>query len=543
MPALTPRASALAALLLLLLGLPAAADAPPAGEPSPRELVIVHSPKRFTLDPAHIYTTTEAELATALYEGLASYHPLTMEPVPGAASGWEVNRSRTVYRFTLRAEAQYSNGDPVRAQDFRDSWLRAIDPSTQAEYSFLFDVIKGARDYRNGKKSEVGIRVVSDRVLEVELEQPAAHFPKLLCHMAFSPVHPGYLSRRGWDADDWLIGNGPFHLVQRSPQELVLAKNRLYWDARRVELDRVRVRLLDDPAEVSREFNAGRVQWASDWDTEALEDRGKIVFHPLFATSYFYFVCAAEPWRDARVRRALALLLPWPEIRTEDSLFPTSRLVPSAPGYPPVKGIEAADEQEALALLAAAGHPEGAGLPPLTIKIPQGEESRRVAQIMSGAWGRRLGLEVAVREFPYEQYLLEVKKTDYTLGVVTWIGDFPDPLTFLQMWTAGSNLNDARFDDPRFDGLIDSSLGQEDEQRYRSLAQAEELLLEQAVVLPLSHAPAFTLIDLERVEGWFPNLLNIHPFKYLRFQTERVPPGVAARPARAAAPPCGAAAP
>jgi peptide/nickel transport system substrate-binding protein/oligopeptide transport system substrate-binding protein len=499
------------------------ADAPA----QPQELVVVYSPKQLTLDPAHIYTTMESELSTALYEGLLSYHPLTLEPVLGVASNWEVSSDLRRYRFVLREDALYSNGDPVLAQDFRDSWMRAIDPKTQAEYSFLFDVIKGARAYRNGQQAEVGIRVVSDRVLEVELEKPAGHFLKLLCHMAFSPLHSRYRQRQGWEADPYLIGNGPYFLAERSEGGLLLKRNRLYWDAKKVELDAVRVRMMDDPAEVSREFNAGRVQWATTWDTEALEDRSKIIFHPLFATSYFYFVCASPPWNDARVRRALALLLPWSEIRSEDTLLPTSRLVPAIPGYPAQKGIEAADESEALELLAAAGYPEGKGLAEAVIKIPEGEDSQRVAQLMSKAWSGKLKLKVTVSSYPYEAYLKEVKKSDYTLGTVTWIGDYPDPLTFLQMWTSSSNLNDARFADREFDELLDSSVSQEDEQRYAILGRAEAILLEGAVVLPINHGAAFALIDLDRVEGWFPNVLNIHPFKYLRFHAARVPPGVA----------------
>ena len=156
--------------LILSRALLAAPALLPAQEAEPRELVAVYAPKKLTLDPVHIYTTMEAELATALYEGLASYHPLTLQPVPAVATDWDVNRAKTVYRFRLREEALFSNGDPVRAQDFRDSWMRAIDPATKAEYSFLFDVIKGARAYRGGQKGEVGIRAVSDKLLEVELE-------------------------------------------------------------------------------------------------------------------------------------------------------------------------------------------------------------------------------------------------------------------------------------------------------------------------------------------------------------------------------------
>jgi peptide/nickel transport system substrate-binding protein/oligopeptide transport system substrate-binding protein len=502
------------------------ADAPA----QPQELVIVHSPKQLILDPAHIYTTMESELSTALYEGLLSYHPLTMEPVLGVARDWEVSPDLTRYRFTLREEALFSNGDPLLARDFRDSWMRVIDPKTQAEYSFLFDVIKGARAYRNGQKVEVGIRVVSDRVLEVELEKPAGHFLKLLCHMAFSPLHSRYREREGWDTEPYLIGNGPYFLAERSAGELLLKKNRLYWDAKKVELDAVRIRLMDDPAEVSREFDAGQVQWATTWDSDALTDRSKIIFHPLFATSYFYFVCASAPWSDARVRRALALLLPWGEIRSEETLLPTSRLVPAIPGYPEQKGIQATDEGEALDLLAEAGFPRGKGLPEAVIKIPEGEDSQRIAQLMADAWAKQLGLKVTLVPYPYEVYLKEVKKPDYTLGTVTWIGDYPDPFTFLQMWTSDSNLNDARFADRKFDELLDSSVSQEDEQRYPTLGQAESILLEGAVVLPVSHSAAFALIDLDRVEGWFPNVLNIHPFKYLRFHAARVPPGVAVYP-------------
>src|SRR4030042_361736 len=215
LPSASPRLTL--GLACALLALPALLGAQ---ESETRELVAAYAPKKLTLDPVHIYTTMESELATALYEGLAGYHPLTLQPVPGVAASWELSPDKTVYRFRLREEALYSNGDPVRAQDFHDSWMRAIDPATQAEYSFLFDVIKGARAWRSGQKGEVGIRVISDRLLEVELEKPAGHFLKLTCHMAFAPVHPSYFGKNHWDGGERLIGNGPFFLAGRSPQEL-----------------------------------------------------------------------------------------------------------------------------------------------------------------------------------------------------------------------------------------------------------------------------------------------------------------------------------
>ena len=494
-----------------------------------KEFVIVYSPKRITLDPLHIYTTMESELSTALYEGLLSYHPFTLEPLPGVAARWEVNEDGRIYRFYLREEALYSNGDPVRAQDFKGSWLRILDPEAGAEYSFLFDVIKGAKAYRLGKNDEVeGIRVISDKTLEVELEKPAGHFLKLLSHLSFVPIHPHYLStEEDWGSSEKVVGNGPYYITERSDRELSLKKNELYWDARHVELEKIIIRFMEDPESISREFNEGRIDWTNNWDTASLKDTSKIVFNPLFATSYFYFVCSRPPWNDERVRRALALMLPWQEIRSSRLIFATHRLIPPIPNYPEVQGIQETDLDQALSLLKEAGFPEGRGLPPLILKVPQDSESELKAQLMADTWKEKISLPVSIRVYPYETYLEEVKKDDYTLGTVNWIGDYADPLTFLQMWTGESNLNDARFMDPEFDRLIDASLSEDNSARYEKLGAAEKILLFGAVVLPISHTPAFNLIDLEIIDGWFPNILNIHPFKYFRFRKLKLPPGIA----------------
>jgi peptide/nickel transport system substrate-binding protein/oligopeptide transport system substrate-binding protein len=518
-------------LLLAVLSLFMVVDILPAQEEKQEEqseFVLVYSPKNLVLDPRHIYTTMESELSTGIYEGLLSYHPFSLEPIPAVAEQWKTSPDRTVYTFTLRENARFSNGDPVRAQDFLDSWLRVLEPGAGAEYSFLLDIIKGARDYRLGLEvEELGIRVISPTRLEVELERPASHFLKILCHMTFAPVHSSYREREGWDRDSTLIGNGPFYIHERSATELVLKKNQLYWDAERVELETLRIRFLADPAAISQGFNNGEIHWTNNWDTELLLDRSKIVFNPLFATSYFFFVCKEEPWSDERVRRALTLLIPWEQIRNEEEvLLPTSNLIPRIPGYPEVEGIEASNPKEAFQLLKEAGYPGGKGLPSAVFKLPGDSESRRIAELMAESWKATLELETVFQSFPFEVYLEEVKKSDFTIGSATWIGDYADPLTFLQMWTSDSNLNDARFTNQQFDSLIEKSFGQEGRERYQTLGQSEGVLLQKAVVLPISHTPAFNLIDLDQVEGWFPNVLNIHPLKYLRFRALRLPPGV-----------------
>ncbi|KKK67848.1 hypothetical protein LCGC14_2949960, partial [marine sediment metagenome] len=243
-------------------------------EEEKREFVVAYSPREISLDPAHIYTTMESELSTALYEGLVSYHPFTMEPLPGVASHWEVSPDGLIYRFFLREDAFFNNGDQVQAQDFKNTWLRTIDPQIKAEYSFLFDVIKGVREFRRGQtETELGIRVISDHILEVELEQPASHFLKILCHISFTPLHPHYLETENWGKDSSLVSNGPFYIVKRTEEELLLLKNKLYWDSKKVKLEQIRVRFIDDPAIITLEFNQGKINWTNNWITAQLEDK------------------------------------------------------------------------------------------------------------------------------------------------------------------------------------------------------------------------------------------------------------------------------
>ena len=127
----------------------------------------------------------------------------------------------------------------------------------------------------------------------------------------------------------------------------------------------------------------------------------------------------------------------------------------------------------------------------------------------------------------YDDYLEEVKAGNFTLAVASWVGDFVDPISFLLMWTSSSNLNDAGYSSRDYDRLIDLALGNTGLDRLQSLAKAEELLLQEAVILPLRHGVAASLIDLQRVSGWSPNQLDIHPFRYMGFRRADLPAGVA----------------
>jgi len=508
-------------------------DEPNFAETRPRvknrdELTVTFSNDEVELDFRKSYLASEAQLYTAIYEGLFSYHPITLEPVPALAEKWELSSDKKQWTFTIRENAKYSNGDPVTAGDFRAAWLSVLSPERDAPYSSLYDIIEGAKDYRSGAikdENKVGIIASGPRTLIVKLNAPASFFPSMLCHHSFSPIHPSML-----DVDYWMdsppVTNGPFKITEIDVDQIVFEKTDYYWDAEDVSLNKIIAKFPETGEDASRMWNSGEARWVSgDFDDKSLTDRSGIQVNPMFATHYYYIRSGEKPWTDYRLRRALVLVLPWDEIRA-GHYNPAKTLIYPLPGYPKIDGLPETNADEAARLLAEAGFPGGEGLPEIVLRITPSPEAARITGLMASAWKEQLGIPVSVEVYPYSRYFQSLKTGGYTVGSSTWIGDFADPYTFLQMWRRDSNLNDYGYNDDDYEALMEKSMLEEGEARYKILAEAEQLILDRGSVLPIYFSPAINIVDMGELEGWFPNALDIHPFKYFSFKEFRPLPGV-----------------
>lgn len=513
----------IAALLTLAITIPAVAQS------GNSEIRIAISDSEIELNPLHAYVVTEAQLLTGLHEGLVSYHPLTLDPVPGIAESWSVSDDGTVYEFNLRANARFSNGDRVTAEHVRDTWLALLDLGDDAPYAGLFDIIDGAREYRRGGTDEtddVGISAPSEERLEVELSQPAGHFLEMIAHHSFGVLHPDMLDREDHKNPERHIGNGPFALAEIGPDRIVMERNERYWGSASVDSERIVFIRTDDSVAATTGYFDGEIDWVlgSIAFDEIIDDRDLVV-NALFATTFYYLRAEVAPWDDPDVRRALALLIPWDEVRSDEAYFlPTDRLVPDLPGYPEVRGLTERDESAALSLLEDAGYPGGDGLPDVLIRIPGGFDANRVANLMASAWESALSVEVEIESVPYPEYFDAAGEPEVTVGMFSWIGDYTDPLTFLQLWTSDSNLNEVGLSDERYDALVDRAIPLQGSERFEVMAEAEKMLLRTGTIMPVTHTASFSLIDLNTIEGWFPNALDIHPLRYLRKRPQEPAP-------------------
>src|SRR5208283_3136365 len=184
---------------------------------------------------------------------------------------WDISPDGLSYTFFLRPEARWSNGKPVTADDFVQSWRRILSPSLAADNANLFFVIQGAEAFNKGVTddfSRVGVAALGDRTLRVALEHPAPHFLSLLTHWSFCPVPIGVIAGEGplykrgnpWAKPGHLVGNGPFLLASWEPNKVIaLAKSPSYWDAANVALNGVRLYPIDSLDAEEREFRAGQL--------------------------------------------------------------------------------------------------------------------------------------------------------------------------------------------------------------------------------------------------------------------------------------------
>ncbi len=493
-------------LLLSFCTLPLAAD-----PPTTDVLRVNFGNNTIETDPARGQTALEAQVLTALYEGLVVYDPLSLRPQPGSAQSWEFSDDGLTLTFRLRTGLQYEDGTPITAQDFKESFLRILNPAFQAPFASLLDPVVGAQEWREGRSASskgVGIDAQDKTTLIFRLKEPAPHLVAVLCHYAFVPIHPAW---RTAPTKGPPPANGPFRIVSSEAKHWVLEKNPRYWDADHVALTGLDLGFNDDAVAVTKSFKEGQFDWIADGiDGSASLGSNYFSANALFGTSFLYFKTAKAPWTDPRVRRALILLLPLDELR-KPYLQPTSVLIPQFQGYPQVSGFDKQDKEKAMQLLSEAGFPGGKGLPTVTVALPSDNDD--LLNLMKAAW-KDIGVDV-VRVKTDGNYYDHLATLDHTIGYFSWIGDFLDPVTFLVLWKTGSSLNSFSYSDPKYDALLTQAATQKPDERLKTLAQAEESLLQGGLLIPISHTPGFNLIDRDEIGGWYPNPLDIHPFKNL----------------------------
>ncbi len=492
------------------------------------------------LDHQVVTGVPEHNVVMSLVEGLVMENPKDLSPEPGVAESWEISDDGLTYTFHLRDNALWTNGDPVTPEDFLLSYKRILTPTLASEYAnMVYDYVENAEAYYRGEITDfdqVGFKVIDAHTFQVRLKNPTPYFLNILAsHYSWWPVPVkvieqfGGMDRKGtgWTRPENYVGNGPFKLKYWKPnQKIIVEKNPLYWDADRVKLNEIHFYPIESAETEERMFRTGQLHRTntvplSKLDVYRRENPDLLRIEPLLSVYFYRCNTTRPPFDDVRVRRAFALAIDRESLVTNvlrGGQLPAYNFTPQGfPTYHPDVRLEGTLE-DARNLLAEAGYPNGEGMPTIEILYNTSESHRTIAEALQQMWRTNLGVDVQLLNQEWKVYLDSQDNLDFTLSRSGWQGDYVDPNTFLEIFVGGGGNNDTGWANPEYDRLRKEALETADETaRFAIYERMEEILMEELPIIPIYHYTRTYLLD-PSVKGWYPTVLDNHPFKYISLE-------------------------
>ncbi len=493
------------------------------------DLVLINGAEPETLDPAIITGQPEGRIVNALFEGLCAFDK-TGKAVPGVAERWEISEDGKSYTFHLRADARWSDGTPVTAHDFVASWKRTLSPATASAYNYLLFPIRGAQAFAEEKTkdfSEVGVKAFDERTLVVELNSPTPYFLDLCSFPTLHPVPVSLIAKVGddWVKPDHLINNGAYVLKEwRINDSIRLQKNPEYWNRTKVALESVDILPISKDSVAFNFYESGLADLVMDKGlapTSLLDELKKREdFHaaPFLGIYFLRFNCSKPPFDDARVRKAFAMAIDKTRIVekiTRAGELPAAGFVPPGiEGYDGVNGLPY-DPDAARALLAEAGFPGGAGFPFVNYLFNESQQNESIAVELRDMWQKELGVNMNLGRQEWKVYLNSLSSLDYGIARSSWVGDYPDPNTFLDMFVTGGGNNRTGWSSKDYDERTAYAAAEANpEARLRLLEGLEKMLVEdEAPIAPIYYYVGIQLYDPKKIGGVEANVLDEHPIR------------------------------
>jgi oligopeptide transport system substrate-binding protein len=483
-----------------------------------------------SLDPALAVDTFAFEILRDLYEGLTSESP-DGAIIPGTASSWKVSEGGTRYDIEIRSDAQWSDGTPVRAEDFLRAWRHVVDPATASPVADVLRPIHFASEILAGKlpPKRLDVRAPSVRVLSIKLTRPTPYFPQLLAHSATFPVHDGRTP-----AGQHPPSNGPYALTRWTPgSDIEISRNDFYWDRSHVSIPSVIYRLIaNEDAELSQ-YRGGLLDVTASVPQSALpmirrDFPGDLQVAPFLGVYYYALNLHSDPLKSSpKLRQALAMALDREQLRSALLPFGQSSafgfVPPGTSNYDPQswewKASPAAERSAtARRLYREAGFSPASPLH-LRLLINSNPGIKRMATAVASMWAQTLGVKTDIIEEEYRVFLESRKQPQrWDLIRLGWTADFNDAANFLDTFRADSPNNDTGYHNPGFDRLLDRAAETADTTERKALLEsAERMMLADYPVVPVYFYSSKRLIS-PRVHGESHNPLNRLYSKHLSLQ-------------------------
>ena len=518
----------LLALAMLLGCIPAMADA------TNNTIVYTIEKDPQEMDPTLNSYSLSSQVLQQLFRGLYKLNPEGNGFIPAMAESYTLSEDQKTYTFTLKEGLLWSDGTPLTAHDFEYSWKRVANPDVASKASSDMWVLKNSRAYTEGNMTadEVGVKALDDLTLEVVTENLCPWFLSLTATTSFLPVKKDVVEAEG---DPWTkspatyVCNGPYMPLEFSSLEHVkMIKNPNYVDADKIQVENLNYVVISDFNAALTAYNNGDIHVLDNLTADAFAQYADSPeYRPVarIGVQYCDFNCELPEFSDVRVRRAFSISLNRQAILAALRLpyRPVYGYIPYAQPSLTAEGVsyrEIAGDmfeenvEEAQALMAEAGYPNGEGFPVVRIVAQSSDEQKLLVQILGEMWKQNLGISYEITNLESSTYWDELDEGNFSIDRNAFTCDYPDPVANLTIFTTGSNAYENRWDDAAYDEMILSANQITDPaEREAALIAAEAYLVAQMPAMPIYSMDSPLLVK-PNVKGIVKNVIGHTNFEY-----------------------------
>ncbi|MEM8727927.1 MAG: peptide ABC transporter substrate-binding protein [Chlamydiota bacterium] len=473
----------------------------------------IYSP--FSIDPRKGTDPITTVMNHMLYEGLTRLE--TDGTVsPALAERIKISKDRKTYLFFLR-KSLWSDGSSLTAYHFEAAWKKALHPDFPSKAVHLLFPIENAAEAKTGLCSvdDIGVEAVDGQTLLVRLKRPTPYFLQLTAYPIYFPVpHNGdEVPHPNQQADP--LTNGPFHLSSwRDSDEIIAIKNPYYWNTEEVRLDEIHATIISDEATALKLFDQGKIDYLggllSPLPLDALATLKKAKHlrqRAIDGTTFTALNVDRFPFNNVHIRKAFAFAIDKKEI--VDNISQMFDDIASGPVPQVLKGVATTIDREDNRV-AALRHFE-LGLqelgirreefPPVTYCYFNTELQRNLALALQSQWKDVLGVEIKLETGDLKSHLATLRSQLFQMGQMSWIGQYHDRMCFLERFASKDvNSNYSRWENRRYQQLLEDSFYKETVERVELLDEAEQMLIEDMPIIPIYHYHA-VYIKNPRLKG------------------------------------------
>lgn len=466
-----------------------------------------------SLHPGKAQGTHDSWIIEHVMEGLTKKSP-DGKVVPGMAQEWKISDDGLTYTFTLQDDIKWTNGDPVTAQDFEYAWKYALAPSTASEYAYQLYYLKGAEAFNTSTEKDpkklkaleaaVGVKALEDKTLEVQLVKPTPYFIELQSFYTYLPVNKKVQEANpNWaNEPSTYVSNGVFKISEWKHKESIkIVKSDSYYDKGKIKLDEIDFAMIEDENTAYQMYKSGDMDVAYPLPTDVIAQLKAVkdpefVIAPDLATYFYRFNTTKKPFNNKKVRKALSMAIDRQAIVdnvTQGGQKPAFSYTP--PGILDVKGdyqqntgdLFKYDAAQAKKLLSEGLKEVGMHkMPVVTITYNTMDAHKKIAEAIQEMWRKNLGIEVKLENVEFQVKIDREHKLDYDISRSGWIGDYVDPMTFLDMFESKSQQNDTGWKNSQYDALIQKAKSTMDTAaRMKELHEAEKIFIDEMPIAPI----------------------------------------------------------